>query len=729
MPPRFRLSPLTAALLPLFFCTLAQADTLPAGSLQVEADKVDGQMNQVLKAEGQVRAERDGQTFEADWLEYYVDKQYVRAGQRAVMRQAGSTVEGDNLESYLDQDTGGADNAAFSFKDNSRTLRGDAERLNMQGKGKYQLLKSRANTCDPNDDSWYLKAGTIDLDYGSNIGVARHARIEFQGVPILYTPWIDFPLDGNRKSGLLFPTVKTGSDGLQVSLPYYWNIAPNYDATITPTYMEQRGTMLGLEGRYLHADYQGKINTEQLEDRQLGRQRHLWQFSHHQAINTQLGFSLSGTTVSDSNYFKDFGDRNSAAANVNLERVAILNYNPGWASFSVKAQRYQTLQDSTGSVDRPYARLPQVTANSQRQYGNFRVNLEGELTRFSHDKKQEGVRSVVYPSVSWALEQPWGFVRPKLGLHYTQYQLDSFGSLQARTLTRTLPVTSVDSGLLFERESSLHGRSMTQTLEPRLYYVRIPGKDQTALPNFDTSENDFNFAQLFTENRFSGNDRINAANQITTALTSRMLDNENGQERLRVAIGQRFYLNKSDTSLTGATTRRSQGGSDLLLTLGSDLSRALRLDGSYQYNQILSKTERYNVQLRYNPEAGKTFSVRYRYGRDEVVGTSAQRDTLRQVDIAAQWPIARRWYAVARQNYSLRDRKPLEQLLGVEYNQGCWSTRFVGQRYVTDLTKTKNAFFLQLELKDLSSLGSNPMDTLRLAIPGYSKINETTETP
>jgi len=308
MPPRFRLSPLSAALLPLFFCTLAQADTLPVGSLHVEADKIDGQMNQVLKAEGQVRAERDGQTFEADWLEYYVDKQYVRAGQRAVMRQAGSTVEGDNLESYLDLDTGSADNAAFSFKDNGRTLRGNAERLTMQGKGQYRLQKSRANTCDPNDDSWYLKAGTIDLDYGSNLGVARHARIEFQGVPILYTPWIDFPLDGNRKSGLLFPTVKTGSDGLQVSVPYYWNIAPNYDATITPSFMAQRGTMLGLEGRYLKPDYSGKISTEQLDDSKLGKKRYLWQFTHQHSINSQLGFSLNGTTVSDDNYFKDFGE-------------------------------------------------------------------------------------------------------------------------------------------------------------------------------------------------------------------------------------------------------------------------------------------------------------------------------------------------------------------------------------------------------------------------------------
>jgi LPS-assembly protein len=727
MPPRFRLSPLAAAMLPLFICTLAQAEPLPAGTMRIEADNVNGQMDVLLKADGKVHAERDGQQFDADWLEYYVDKQYVRAGERAVMRQAGSTVEGDQLESYLDTKTGSANHADFAFQDSGRTLRGKADILRMQGKGLYKLQGTRANTCDPNDDSWYLKASTIDLDYGRNVGVARHAHIEFQGVPILYTPWIDFPLDGGRKSGLLFPTIKTGSDGLQLALPYYWNIAPNMDATITPTYMAKRGTMLGLEGRYLQPSYSGKVSTEQLEDSQTGSKRSLWKLEHSQTLFGLLGAGVNATTVSDNNYFKDFGDRNSAAANVNLLREAWLSYSPGWANVTLRAQRYQTLQDSTGSVDIPYARLPQLVVTSNQQLGAFRMALDSEITRFANNSKQEGLRSVLYPSVSWGLEQPWGFIRPKIGLHYTRYQLDSFKGQTARNLERTLPITSLDSGLVFERDSTLQDRSVSQTLEPRLYYVYIPSTDQSKLPNFDTSENDFNFAQLFSENRFSGYDRINAANQVTAALTSRILDNDSGQERLRVAVGQRFYLDKSDTTLAGTTTERKQGGSDLLLTLGSDLSSALRLDASYQYNQTLDKTERYNTQLRYNPSPGKALSVRYRFGRDEIVGTSTQRDTLRQVDIAGQWPIVRKWYAVARQNYSLRDKKPLEQLVGIEYNQGCWSARVVAQRYVTDLTRTKNAVFLQLELKDLSSIGNNPLETLRLAIPGYSKINETAD--
>lgn len=728
MQTRFRLTPVMAALLPLFLLPTAQADSLPAGTLSVESDNLSGQMDVELKASGQVKAVRDDQTVEADWLEYFVQRQQLRAGERVRLTQADGRIEAEQLDYLLGERSGSASNASFSFGRDGKTLRGNAGKLEFQGKDNYRLLSARANTCDPNDDSWYLKASTIDLDYGRNVGVARNARVEFQGVPILYTPWIDFPLDGGRKSGLLFPTISTGSDGLQVSLPYYWNIAPNYDATITPRYIEQRGMMLGLEGRYLLPDAQGQLYTEQLpNDRKSERSRFLWKGEHVQQLAPALSAGANGAYVSDDDYFDDFGDRVSSAANVNLKREAWLSYRPEWGAVTLTAQRYQTLQDDNGTVEEPYARLPQLSLNARQRFGGFSSNLESELTRFSHSSKQEGTRLVAYPSLSYAIERPWGFLRPKVGVHFTRYELDnSDGSQAVRSDERTLPIVSLDSGLTFERDSTLFGRDMNQTLEPRLFYVKIPKVEQSSLPNFDTSENDFNFAQLFTENRFSGHDRINAANQVTAALTSRYLDKENGLERLRVAIGQRFYLSRDDIRLDGSSSERSEAGSDLLMTVGGDLSHSLRLDGSYQYNQALSKTERYNAQLRYNPAPGKTLSVRYRYGRDELIGSGSERDTLRQVDVAGQWPIAPRWYAVARQNYSLRDKKALEQLAGVEYNDGCWSMRVVGQRYVTDLDKTKNAVFLQLELKDFSSVGSNPLNALRLAIPGYSPINETT---
>lgn len=722
---RFRLAPLSAALLPLFLAPVALADTLPLGSLQVEADTISGQMEQQLRATGSVKATRDGQQFEADWLEYYVDKQLLRAGDRARMRQPDGAVDADALEAYLATDSGSARNADFAFGHDRRVLRGHADALTMEGKGKYRLQGTRANTCEPGDDSWYLRAGSLDLDYGRNVGVAKNAWVQFEGVPILYTPWMDFPLDGGRKSGLLFPTITTGSDGLQVAVPYYWNIAPNYDATITPRYIEQRGTMLGLEARYLQPGYQGRVYTEQLPgDKKANTDRHLWQLEHQQQLNQQLTFGLDGRIVSDPDYYDDFGNSTAAATSSNLLRQAWMNYNPGWASFNLSASRYQTLAGGTEQ----YARVPKLTIASSRQFGNFRAQLESETTRFEHRTLQDGWRSVAYPSISWGLDKPWGFLLAKAGLHYTHYSLDAYNGAAASTHNRTLPITTLDSGLFFERDTSFQGRALTQTLEPRLYFVNIPREDQSQLPNFDTSENDLSFAQLFSENRFSGYDRINAAKQVTAAVTSRLQDNESGLERLRVAIGQRFYLNNDDITLSGSTASREQKRSDILSSVGGDLSSALRLDASYQYNQALKKTERFTTQLRYSPAAGKTLSVRYRFGRNELLDNDGNYGPLRTVDIAGQWPIARNWYLVARQNYSLQDKKVLQRLAGVEYNQGCWIVRVVGERYLTDLSQYKNAVYLQLELKDLSSLGNNPMETLRLAIPGYSDINNIPET-
>ncbi|MEQ6289714.1 LPS-assembly protein LptD [Vogesella sp. GCM10023246] len=722
---RFRLAPLTAALLPLFLSPAVLAETIKAGALQVEADTISGQMDSQLRATGSVKATRDNQQFEADWLEYYVDKQLIRAGDRARMRQPEGTVDADALEAYLATDSGSARNADFAFGQGKRVLRGHAEGLAMQGKGSYQLQTTRANTCAPGDDSWYLKAGTIDLDYGRNVGVAKHARLEFEGVPILYTPWMDFPLDGGRKSGLLFPTITTGSDGLELALPYYWNIAPNYDATITPRYIEQRGLMLGLEGRYLQPDYSGKIYTEQLpNDKKTDSNRSLWALEHTQTLNQQTTFGLNGRYVSDEDYYDDFGNSSTAATSSSLLREAWVNYNPGWANFNLSASRYQTL--AGGSEQ--YARVPKLAISSNKTLWGITANLESEITRFEHRNLQDGWRTVAYPSVTWGVDKPWGFFQAKFGLHHTRYQLDAYNGNAANTLDRTLPITTLDSGLTFERDTQLQGQNFTQTLEPRIYFVHIPRVDQSNLPNFDTSENDLSFAQLFSENRFSGYDRINAAKQVTTALTSRLLDNSNGLERLRVGIGQRFYLNDDDITLSGAESKRTENSSDILSTVGGDLTQALRLDATYQYNQSLGKTERFSTQLRYSPAAGKTLSLRYRFGRNELLDNDGNYGPLRTIDIAGQWPIARNWYAVARQNYSLQDKKVLQRLAGVEYNQGCWIVRVVNERYLTDINQYKNAVFLQLELKDLSSIGNNPMETLRLAIPGYSNINNIADT-
>lgn len=754
---------ITLALAAAFSVSAAQADdnapqalsTPPAvqGQTHVTADHMDGQMQDQLKANGDVVVIRDNQTLEADWLDYYQQQNRVKAGNHFRLTREKDVVTGTTLDYWMDEHTGSAQQPFFQMgspdtNNKSGTakrslakagiaFRGDGSEVQFSGPDQYRLINSRVNSCVLGDDSWYLKSSTLDLNYTTNIGVARNAWLEFQGLPILYSPWMDFPLDGSRKSGLLTPTFRSGSTGLDIAVPYYWNIAPNFDATFTPHLNLKHGTMLAGEFRYMEPDYSGSIYTEQLHDDKLtNTDRYAWYATHKQTLLPGLTFGYDYNYVSDVNYFGDFGDRTLQATNVNLLRQAWVNYANSWQGGDVNAllrsQRYQTLENPVIATDQPYARLPDlsVVANQKLPDG-FSFNLQGDLTRFSHPTLQTGDRFVAYPSLTWDVERSWGFFKPKIGVNYTSYSLNPLGSntTPGSNITRTLPIFSTDSGMYFERNTSFGGSNYVETLEPRLFYVYIPAKDQSNIPNFDSSENDFNFAQLFAENRFSGWDRINSANQLTAALTSRLISDESGIERLRVMLGERYYFKDEDISLYGNQITLQNDTKDLLGGLGGDLSSALRLDSTYEYNQDQSKTQRYNVQLRYNPAPGKAISLRYRYGLYEQIGDTTQYGPLRQVDFGIQWPIFRQWYVVGRESYSLINSKSLEHLLGVEYNDGCWTARVVMKRdsvlaTTISTASTTNGIFFQLELHGLGSLGSSPTSDLKLAIPGYSNISD-----
>lgn len=751
---------LALALASVFSIAPAFADNYPValpeptqvkGQTHLIADHMDGQVNNELKARGHVVVTRDDQRLEADWLDYFQNKNRMYAGDHFQLTQGGDQIAGTTIDYNMQDRTGTAEKPTFHMSQrtlqnnqslvgkNSRnevtTLRGSGQQIAFQGPNKYRLYKSQMNTCEENDDSWYLRSSMVDLNYNTAIGVAHGSSLVFQGVPIFYSPWLDFPLDGRRKSGLLFPSFESGSSGSGVTLGYYWNIAPNYDATFTTAFNTKHGTTFGGEFRYLEPTYSGSINTEQLfKDQQTGENRYAWQANHTQTLGG-LTFGYDARYVSDVNYFKDFGDRETIATSTNLKREAWANYGFDWSSGNATtaliAQRYQTLENPIIPSDVPYALLPRVSMDvNQSLPGAFSFNLQTQWTRFTHPTEQNGDRLVLYPSITWnLLDSSWGFFKPKIGTTYTEYNLDAYSGAPSSTLTRSLPIFSADSGLYFEKNTELFGKDHVQTLEPRLYYVYIPYRDQSKIPNFDTSENDFNFAQMFTENRFSGWDKINSASQLTAAVTSRFIDSGNGLERLRFQVGQRYYFKDDEVTLSSsANDQQTKGSSDVLASIGGDLTKAWSLDNQYEYNETLSKTESLTSQVKYNPEAGKVFSVRYRY--DRYTETSETSDgtyiygPLRQVDFGVQWPIARKWYAVGRFNYSLMDNKNLETLGGFEYNDGCWIFRIVLDRYVADATTTKNKIYFELELKGLGgSIGTKTYNTLRLAIPGYSKIN------
>lgn len=722
----FRLSPLVAALISTpVFADSVEIPPVVAGQTVLQANEVNGVSGERVHARGDVVVTRDDRRIDADWLDYYQDRQRLLAGDRVTLTRGGDRVVGRQLDYLLESGQGVVQDAHVTTQ--TSPLRAEGATAHLFGEGRYSLDQARVTSCAPGRDDWYIRAKTIDIDDAKNIGVARHSVLEFMGVPILYTPYIDFPVHGGRKSGLLAPELSTRSEsGLDFSVPYYFNLAPNYDLTLAPRYMSKRGLMLGGEFRYMEPSFKGQISAERLNrDEVTGEARDALRIEHAQALTPELFFQTRIESVSDRDYFRDFGSRMSIASNVNLPREASLTWSPGWGVVQLRTQRYQTLQDQFGNntVEEPYARLPQLLfATAQSLPYGLQTSFNAEYVDFAHSSKQEGRRLTLNPSISLPWRNSWAYVTPKVSLNYRQYQLDAYGTQAATSRTVTTPVVSVDAGMTFERNSHFFGDAAIQTLEPRLFYVNAPYRNQSDLPLFDTSEYNFDFAQLFAENRFSGGDRLADANALTAAVTSRVIDEESGIERFRVSLGQRYSFTEPKVTLNGRGEKRF--ASDFLANVSGQLTRNVSLSANYQFNPELKKTERYAFDLRYQPAPGKTLSARYRYGRDEIFYNTNSRDTLRQIDLAAQWPIARNWYVVARENYSLKDRRSLEHLVGVEYHAGCWSVRAVAQRYVVDERQSNNAIFFQLELNELGGLGSNPLETLRLAIPGYSKINQ-----
>lgn len=705
---------------------------LPENATRISADRIAGQTNVRARAEGDVIIERNDQTLNADWVDYDQQADVVRAGDSFTLtRGDGQTVRGKELHYDLSRESGRTADAQFAVEHESRRLQGVSAEMEMRDKNHYAMRGVKFNTCNPGDRSWYIQAAELKADRESGIGTARHARLVFGGVPVLYTPWADFPLNGNRKSGLLVPTIKIGSDGTELELPYYFNLAPNYDATLAPGIITARGATLGGEFRYLQDKYSGSLKAKYLPHDRRSPHRHRYEaeFAHLHRFNTDLSGGIDYRQVSDDDYYRDFYGRNEIAENVHLNRSAWLDYRRDLfgqpVQMRLSVQRYQTLSDAQGRKQRPYAILPRFSAAWQKNFGLGQFNIDTQFTRFEHSELQSGSRLVIYPSWQWDFSRPWGYVRPKIGVHATRYWLKGKDGYESRTLSRVLPLTNVDAGLAFERKTTLFGKSYLQTLEPRAFYNYIPSKSQNDLPNFDTSLNGFSYAQLFRENSYSGQDRINASNSLSVGLQSRLIDAATGAERFRAGIGRKYYFRDDNVLLDGSIEHGRRWRSDIAAFAGGRIGDNWHADLSGHYNESAKATQRFDIGASYNPEPGKVISARFKYGAREEIYTGFY-GKLKHIDFAAQWPINERLYAIGRFNYSLSPHTPLEQMAGLEYKSacGCWSVSVVGQRYVNGLNSRKNAFFVTLQLKDLSSLGKDPYEQLRLAIPGYSKTNE-----
>jgi LPS-assembly protein len=417
--------------------------------------------------------------------------------------------------------------------------------------------------------------------------------------------------------------------------------------------------------------------------------------------------------VTDDAYFRDLGDAVNATSQVNLMQEGGLKFNSDAWIAVMRVQRYQTLQDPDAPITVPYARLPQLTLDARQSVSGAKIAFAGEFVSFSHPTALNGRRLVMYPSVSYPLiDDPAIYITPKAGLHGTKYVMGVNNTAATQNASRLVPIYSLDSGIVFERDSDMFGGGdYVQTFEPRIFYVYVPYRNQDQLPNFDTAPADFNFTQMFTENRFIGSDRIGDADQVTLAMTSRLLERVNGMERLNVMLGERFSFKSPRVNLDTTTTAINK--SDILLAAAGRVTDAWSLDSELQYDPNQSHSQRYNAAAHYKPEAGKAFNMGYRF----------MRNTQRQVDVSSQWPLSGRWHAVGRWDYSLQDNRILEAIAGLEYNQSCWTMRLVGQRFATATQQSNTGFFIQLELNDFVKVGSDPLNLLKQSVPGYTKLH------
>jgi len=617
------------------------------------ADSIDGRTEQELVAQGNVELRKRDAVLNADHLTYWQLDDEAEAVGNVKLTRDDDVMRGTKMRLRLDESQGYLDQADYSirreikrkppqnataltqlpdmlpeasYKPQITTGVGKAEKVDFEGEGQYRLTNATYSTCPAGENQdWYAEVGGLKLDYDREVGTGDDVKLVFKDTPILYSPWLSFSLNNQRKSGLLPATVGANTrTGFQYTQPLYWNIAPNMDATLTSKAMTKRGVQMIGDVRYIDFNYSGSSRFEYLpNDNVTKTNRYAYAIVHNQNFGAGLTGNVNLNGVSDSNYFTDLSTRITQVSQGTLVRQGSLTYNAGWWSANLLAQSYQTLQDPLAPIVPPYSRLPQLSVAALRPDLPYGVNfgLNAEYVKFSHPTNVVGTRMVLYPQLSLPLQTSAFFITPKIGVHSTSYSLERQAAGVPNQITRNVPIASVDTGVTYEREANMLGKCLTQTLEPRLYYVYIPNRDQSNIPVFDSALADFNFAQIFAENRYGGSDRIGDANQLTAAVTSRLIDPNTGVELVRAMLGQRYYFTGQNVTLNTSTnptaeTARTSRSADLLASLSGLIMPKTYVDTGWQYNPRDGRTERLNLTTRYQPEIGKVLNAGYRYTRD-----------------------------------------------------------------------------------------------------------------
>jgi len=739
------------------------------GPTFVFGDKISGRPDLETVIEGNAELRRGATSMRADRIEYYQPDDQLKSTGHVRINNAGNRFEGPELQLKLDRFEGFFTTPRYRFLQNGGN--GQAERVDFIDDKHFSAQRASYTTCERGNEeswkpAWEMTATRVDFDLDREVGVATGAVVRFKQVPILAFPKVSFPLSDKRKSGFLPPTLGLDSlNGFEVRQPYYFDIAPNRDATFSPALMAKRGVDLAGEFRYLEPTYKGQLRANVLPgDKLRGRDRWSYSLQHTGTIDTGmaavggLGLNLNLNQVSDNDYWRDFPVATGQVTQRLLTQDASLSWGRGFFSSSVRALKWQTLQDVNSPIIPPYDRLPQINAAYTRidapllglaaLGGGFDWSAEADFTRFSADqnltRQPNGNRAFSRLQVSHPWLAPWGYITPKVQLHASSYQFESPLANGATSASRVVPTFSLDSGVTFERDARYFGRSFTQTLEPRAFYVRTPYRDQSFLPNYDSGANSFNFATVFTENAFVGNDRISDANLLTLGLTSRLLDPATGAEAVRLGVAQRLRFDDQRVGLPALGTTPAPGAlpvtdrvSDLLVGASVNWTPQWTFDSTVQYNPKIKESELASIGLRYHPGNYRTVSAAFR----------RQRNISQQVDVGWQWPLNDLWgdkgqdlgagrgqgggryYSVGRLNYSTLEKKLVDAVVGIEYDGCCWIGRVVLQRSQNSTVTSNTRILFQLEMVGFSRIGASPLETLKSNVPRYQNLRDKISPP
>jgi LPS-assembly protein len=611
------------------------------------------------------------------------------------------------------EDGGNFRGAEFEIRD--RGVRGSAESVQVRNQTIIDLEGVRYTACPAGREDWMLGARKISIDQETRVGTGRDVRLEFLGVPILYAPWLTFPVGDQRKSGFLFPTVSNSNKtGAQIAVPWYWNIAPNYDATFTSRYFFSRGLRVDPEFRYLTERSQGTLTAEHMfDDRDFGDSRSVVDLEHVTRLRPRTRLLVDAAYATDDSYFEDFGVGFEGTSITFLEQLAEARRDTDHWSLVGRVQNHQVLDAGLPDEDQPYARLPQalLAGHWDEQSLGLRAALRAEAVNFDSDVLADGARFDVEPSLGWRRDAHGAHVAANAAWRATAYSLRDTAPGEDDSPVRSLPVVNAETGFVLERAAGSKGQRV-QTLEPRLMYLYVPYRDQDELPVFDTGLPDLNLVQLFRTNRYVGADRIGDANQVNLGVTSRLLDAAGGRQFLSATLGQSFYLEDPRVALPDEAPR-DRSTSDVIAELELTAFKNWNARLAYQWNPDRNRTEYSDVRLQYRPQPDRVVNASYRF----------RQDLVEQFDVSAAWPIAGGWRGYGRWIYSLDEEKTLDQFVGIEYGSCCWMLRLVTRRFVSSRSgDIDTSIGLQLELKGLSSVGTDTDSFLRDAIRGYSAL-------